>query len=605
MARKNRLFIQGMPHLVQLRGHNHEPFFREEEDYTMFGRALRIAARRYDIAIHSWSLAPERILLLLTAEDKQMLGRFMQHIGRSYVPYYNRRYQRRGALWDNRYFSSPVEAGAYFLIVKKFIECSEDGIRGHHSFGEEPTGKVAPHAVWLQLGDSAPQRQRMYQDFCQTPVNTVLVERISRALEQNCLLATPVVSQQLEKSLERPLQARHSGRPRKLEHSSTARWSWLEQQAERFLQQYGYQQIRLSLLERDPLFAPCGPQVQGDGELRGDGTTGCLRIMASRQNDALMSRLWYTGVMFRQSLKDQHLEQNYQVGVEAFGAPGVDIELEHLVMQAFFYRQLGIGDRVELHLNMLGEASDWARWRQALRTFYQPVASLLAAEQQAWLDTHPEWLLHHNDVLLQRLEPAAPRHEDFISDESRQRFRRLQQALNRTGIAWQYSADLFPRNNYCQLVFEWRSSAYDHPLVLSRGGRYDACASSVVGRQVFAFGFAFIIEPIVTLLSYVQQHDKTPSPVDLVIIPEQPRVAAQALLLTHQLRQQFPRLSIINDSSALRLATRLKNSQRSGARFTLQLEGNGRTIQFFDARTQGQQRYSIENITEALSRALV
>lgn len=605
MARKNRLFIQGMPHLVQLRGHNNEPLFRGDDDYASFTQAMGLAARRYDIAIHGWSLAPERILILLTAADKQALGRFIQHIGRSYVPFYNRRYQRRGALWDNRYCCSPLEANAYFLIVKRFVECNEDGICGHHSFGEEPVGKVAPHPIWLQLANSADRRQRQYQDFCQTTMSPALVERICRALEQNCLLATRSISQQLEKQLEIPLQARHIGRPRKLEQNPVARWTWLEQQAEHFLQQYGYQQIRLSMLERDPLFAPGGPALQGNGELRGDGTTGCLRIIAGNHSDSVMSRLWYTGVMFRQSLKDKGIEQNHQVGVEAFGAQGIDIELEHLMMQAYFYRRLGIADRVELHINTLGDAEDGETYRQALRAFYHPVAQLLAPEQQLWLESHPEWLVYHDDVLLQRLAPTAPRHEDFISAPARQRFLRLQQALNRLGIAWQHSPDLFPRNNYCQLVFEWRSAAFERSLVLSRGGRYDACASNVVGHQVFAFGFAFILESIMTLLNYAQHCNKSTTSVDMVIIPEQPRVAPQALLLTHQLRQQFPLLSIVNDGSALRLTTRLKNSQRSGARFTLQLEGDGQTIQFFDAQTQGRALSSIEKITEVLSRALM
>ncbi|WP_297207162.1 ATP phosphoribosyltransferase regulatory subunit [uncultured Pluralibacter sp.] len=605
MARKSRLFIQGMPHLVQLRGHNREPLFREDDDYSAFTHAMDLAARRYGIAIYGWSLAPERILILLTAEDKHALGRFIQHIGRSYVPFYNRRYQRRGALWDNRYCCSPLEANAYFLMVKRFVECNEDGICGRHSFGAEPSGAIVLHPIWMQLGSNPDERLQRYRDFCRTAMSPALVERICRALDQNCLLATMVISQQLEKRLERPLHARHIGRPRKLEQNPVARWTWLEQQAEHFLQQYGYQQIRLSMLERDPLFAPGGPALQGNGELRGDGTTGCLRIVAGQHSDGVLSRLWYTGVMFRQSLKDKHIQQNHQVGVEAFGAEGIDIELEHLMMQACFYRRLGIADRAELHLNTLGDAQDAEAYRQALRAFYQPVAQLLAPEQQAWLVDHPEWLVYHDDILLQRLAPAAPQHADFISTAARERFLRLQQALNRLGIVWQHAPDLFPRNQYCQLVFEWRSTAFERNVVLSRGGRYDACASKVVGRQISAFGFAFILESIMSLLSYSRHCNKSTTSVDIVIIPEQPRVAPQALLLTHKLRQQFPRLSIVNDSSTLRLTTRLKNSQRSGARFTLQLEGNGQTIQFFDAQTQGHGKSSVEKITEILSRAIV
>ncbi|BDH44574.1 histidine--tRNA ligase [Salmonella enterica subsp. enterica serovar Choleraesuis] len=605
MARKNRLFIPGMPHLVQLRGHNDDALFRESEDYTSFGRCLIQAARRYEVAIHSWSLAPERILLLLSAPDKQALGRFIQHIGRSYVPYYNRRYQRHGSLWDNRYLSSPLEPGVYFLLVKKYIECGEDGVSGRHSFGEQPTDSITPHPVWQQL-DADPSRcQERYQDFCRSPLNATLVARIRTALEQNCLLATPRVSQKLESRLERPLQARHSGRPRKHHYNPVEQWTWLEQQAEVFLRQHGYQQIRLSLLERQPLFAAGGPMLSGNGELRGDGTTGCLRLIAAHQHIPAMSRLWYAGVMFPKTAPSVGVQQNHQIGIEAFGMPGVDIELEHLVMQVNFFRLLGLSDRVELHINMLGEATAFESFRQALREHYGPLAHMLAPTQQKWLEQRPEWLLNHDDILLQRLALNAPRLNDFVSGQSQERFLALQRSLSALGVAWQHDRGLFPRNDYCQLVFEWRSQTLGNNLVLCRGGRYDACASRILERPVYACGFAFMVEPIMVLLSDTRHRDKTRREVDVVIIPEQPRVAAAALLLGRQLRQQFPHLSIVNDGSNFRSSTRLKNARRLGARFVVQMMGDGETLLIQDNQNQQYVESSAGQIFEHLAKNLL
>lgn len=519
MTRKSRLFIQGMPHLVRLRGHNGELLFRDEGDYLRFSHCLTLAALRYGIAIHSWSLAPARILFLLSAVDKLSLGRFIQHIGRRYVPFYNRRYHRSGALWDNRYLSSPLEPGIYFLAVKRFIEHGEDGVQGYHSEGELPVGKVTPHAVWLQLGESLEQRQSKYRAFCHTPVNAALVARIRSALDQNCLLASPRVSEQLESQLERTLRPRHGGRPRKYESSPAEQWIWLEKQAGEFLQQRGYQQIRLSLLEREPLFASGGPVIHGDGELRGDGTTGCLRLIATHWHEAAMGRLWYSGAMFRQSRHSDRLQQNHQVGVEAFGMSGIDIELEHLAMQAQFFRRLGLADRVELYINTLGGAESLSLFRQALRDYYQPIAHILTPEQREWLAVSPEQLIDQHDVLLQRLRAMAPKLEDYLLTEPCQRFSRLQHALSEAGIAWQSDPALFPRNDYCQLVFEWRSLDQGENRVLCRGGRYDACASRVVGRPVSACGFAFRLEPIMALLSHNSSRRKMAGQVDVVIIP--------------------------------------------------------------------------------------
>lgn len=114
MPRKNRLFIQGLPHLVRLRGHNSQPLFLEPADYQYCLTCLDKALQEYDVNLHGYSLNADQVLLLLSAADKQQLGRFMQQLGRSYVPFYNHKYQRRGALWESRYDSCPLERAAIF-----------------------------------------------------------------------------------------------------------------------------------------------------------------------------------------------------------------------------------------------------------------------------------------------------------------------------------------------------------------------------------------------------------------------------------------------------------------------------------------------------------
>lgn len=98
----------------------------------------------------------------------------------------------------------------------------------------------------------------------------------------------------------------------------------------------------------------------------------------------------------------------------------------------------------------------------------------------------------------------------------------------------------------------------ERELIISRGGRYDACASRIAEKPVSACGFAFMMEPIVTLLGYRPQPARAHPPTDIVIIAGQPRVAAKAMLLGRSLRQQFPYLSIINDCSPQRISTRYK-----------------------------------------------
>ncbi|WP_075181839.1 ATP phosphoribosyltransferase regulatory subunit [Pantoea sp. 1.19] len=604
MARKNRLFIPGMPHLARLSGHNGEALFRQREDYPVFQRFLVQAAQRYGLSLHSWSLAPPRILLLVSAPDKQALSRFIQHLGRRYVPYYNQRYCRHGALWGSRYQCSPLEPEAYFLAVKRFIECGEDGVQGCHSDGDRPDDQIVAHPAWLRLGNSTAQREARFHDFCHLPISPALVAQIRRALQQNCLLATPDLSRKLEERLARLLHTRHSGRPRKVESRPVEQWSWLERQVERSLRQCGYQQIRLALLARAPRFAPGGAAVRGGVALRGDGTSGSLRLLADNPRSPTLSRIWYAGAMFRQPAGEVPMQQDHQIGVEAFGMAGIDIELEQLIMQWAFFQRLGLKGQVVLHLNMLGDTATLSTFRQALRDYYRPLAHLLAPEQRHWLARHPEWLIHHNDILLQRLAARAPRLDDALSSASRQRYCTLQQALDRAGLRWQHDGTLFPRNEYCQLVFEWRSALPGAGQVLSRGGRYDAWASRVLRQPVTACGFALLLEPVMALVSQQPSPGRMPSQVDVVVMPGQPRGAEDALLLGRRLRQQFSQLSIMNDCSRLPAVTRLKNARRRGARFILVIEDDEGSVTLHDTHTQQCQTVSMAAVGERLGQAM-
>jgi len=600
MPRKNRLFIHGFPHLIQLRGHNGEAFFFDGEDFSTFELSLTQAAHRYNIAIHSYSLAAERILLLVTAEDQPALSRFVQFIGRQYVPYYNHRYQRTGALWESRFACSPLQANTHFLIVKRFIECSQDSDQKHHSDGIYPKSLIVPHHCWTQLAESEELRQARFKDFCRVPMNPVLTTQIHAALEQNSLLATPELRKRLEEQYARSLQVRQRGRPRKYITSAPNYWQELEQHAAYVLKQRGYQQIRLSYLEYESLFVDNHPKALSHIRLRGDGTTACLRLISGLPNRHALSRVWYSGTMFSQRSASQELQQKNQIGIESFGMPGIDIELEQLTLQASFFRRIGLGEHVALYVNMLGDHSALSCFRAALIDYFRPYAHLMTSEQNIQLTHRPEVLLNTDDQLLKKLTVAAPNIQSYISNASQQRFLRLQQALNVTDITWHHDTNLFPENDYCQLVFEWRSGN----TVISRGGRYDSYASQIVETPIYACGFAFLVEPLIQLLSHQKIELHSPSRIDVIIIASQPRVAAQTVLLAHRLRLQFPELSIATDSSQLQMSTRHKNSRQQGARLTLELEGDGYSLRIYDELHEGYQLTNVDLIAEQLGTRL-
>ncbi|OON39338.1 hypothetical protein BTJ39_13730 [Izhakiella australiensis] len=600
MSRTRRLFIQGVPHLIGLRGHNYSPLFQAPEDYHQFLNDLDAALEQFDVRLYAYSLAPEHILLLLESTTKDMLGRFMQSLGRHYVPWYNHRYGRRGTLWDNRFLASPVEPDSYFLLVKKFVERSNQGKEGYHSFADTPAERITRHSVWLALATTPEERKKKYQQLYQQPPNTALTNRFQSALGQNCPIATAGFTKAMEQQLGRLLRPRHCGRPRKYERSQVEEWTWLEKQAGHILQRYGYNEVRLPLLDEwekaldDPPFSHENNPVPLNNQalLAGDGTRGCLRLLAQNARLPELCKLWYQGTLFRRPNQSAQLKPSPQLGVEAFGYPGVAIELEQIILQYRFFQFLKLDGYAELRINNPGTSEEYQRFRHALLNYYYPIRHLLTDAQNALLNSQPEQLLMDKDSLLQRLAATAPSLTHFISTASRKRFEHLCNGLNRMGVPWMLDENMYPTNDYCHLVVEWHNERNADAGLLCRGGRYDGCASRVTGRQTFACGFAFMLEPIMQLLHEVRRPTLPARKVDIILIPAQSHAHSLTLHIADQIRQGYPDLSIASDFSGLKAATREKNACRQGARFIVTVDDERQQVVLNDLEKQRQQQLS-------------
>lgn len=627
MSRRERLYIPGLPQLIQLKGHNHERLFINDEDYLSFLNCMDYALRQYPCQLHAYTLLPQKLLLLLTPESKEALSRLIQHIGRSYVPYYNHKYHRSGSLWEGRFNSSLIESGAYFLLAQQFTDTYaklHEGLGANpawssygHNTGEIELTRITPHNEYLQLGDSVQQQAARYRRFIQAPLSPAVQSRIQNCLDQNCVLGTLKYCQQVEALIHRHVRPRERGRPRKHYHNHVADWVWLENQASRLIQRYSYQEIRLPLLEKwvdgdtqsaFPSDHRLGNHFLGNHQalLRGEGTMGSLRAIAQHQHLQATSRLWYIGTMFRASAEEKyHIEQYQQVGVEAFGYQHIDIELEQIMMQYDFFQSLRLRPHVELKINTLGSSVEFSRFREALRQYYQPFTPLFNAIWLRWLQYMPEKLLQGTDALLKILQAKAPKRDEFLSPASRQRFESLTQALSRMAIPFTVDTELYPANDYCQTLIEWHSEKLEIDTLLCRGGRYDASASQQLGKPVLACGFAFMLDPIMRLLKLTHGHMLKQRLVDVVIIPRSAVAKDYALTIGCTLRKAFPQLSIANDFSYMQIKTCKKNAIRQGCRFILTVPAAAsEQIEIFDKEAEQCREGNMNTLIGILSHSL-
>jgi len=162
-------------------------------------------------------------------------------------------------------------------------------------------------------------------------------------------------------------------------------WQFVEDSVRAVVEAYGYQEMRLPIVEKTELFKRSIGEVTDIVEkemytfedrngvsltLRPEGTAGCVR--ACIQHGLVhnqVQRLWYRGPMFRHERPQKgRYRQFYQVGVEVFGLQGPDIDAELLLLSARLWQRLGLR-QVRLQLNSLGTAAARAGFRAALVDF--------------------------------------------------------------------------------------------------------------------------------------------------------------------------------------------------------------------------------------------
>ena len=253
-------------------------------------------------------------------------------------------------------------------------------------------------------------------------------------------------------------------------------WQHLESVLLDVLASYGYREIRFPVLESTHLFKRAIGEVtdivekemytfedrNGDSlTLRPEGTACCVR--ACEEHGLLYNqtqRLWYTGAMFRHERPQKgRLRQFHQIGVEAFGMEGPDIDAEIILMTARFWRMLGLQDAVTLELNSLGSNEARANYKEALVAFLSQHVAELDEDSQRRLHSNPLRILDSKDPKTQQLLQQAPRLPDFFDAASAQHFAQLQALLTAAGVRFTVNPCLVRGLDYYnRTVFEWTTT---------------------------------------------------------------------------------------------------------------------------------------------------
>jgi histidyl-tRNA synthetase len=386
-------------------------------------------------------------------------------------------------------------------------------------------------------------------------------------------------------------------------------WRHFETIVEDWLDQYGYTEMRTPILEHTGLFKRAIGEVTDivekemytfvddlNGEsltLRPEGTASAVR--AAIEHNLLFDggkRLWYRGPMFRHERPQKgRYRQFHQVGVEALGFAGPDLDVEHLLMTARLWRLLGLADFIRLEINSLGGAESRARHREKLIAYFQAHEAELDEDARRRLHSNPLRILDTKNPAMQALVEAAPRLMDELDDAALAHFEAVKRGLDDAGISYRVNPRLVRGLDYYNYtVFEWVTDRLGAQGTVCAGGRYDGLVAQLGGKAAPACGYAMGVE---RLLVMMREADLVPEALgpDAYVVNVGEAAGRFALVASEALRDAG--LKVVFHGGGGSFKSQMKKADASGARHAIIVgddEAAAGEVTVKPLRAQGEQR---------------
>jgi histidyl-tRNA synthetase len=391
----------------------------------------------------------------------------------------------------------------------------------------------------------------------------------------------------------------------------TPYWQYLEGTVRDVLQAYGYNEIRMPLVEKTELFKRSIGEVtdivekemytfedrNGDSlTLRPEGTASCVR--ACMENGLLHNqtqRLWYMGPMFRHERPQKgRYRQFHQIGVEVFGMEGPDIDAEMILMSARMLKALGLYDSVVLHINSLGTSEARVAYRHKLVEYLRAHQDKLDEDSQRRLEGNPLRILDSKNPEMQQLIEDAPKLMDHLDEVSVAHFERLKDYLDQAGINYIVNPRLVRGlDYYSRTVFEWITDQLGAQGTVLAGGRFDGLVEQLGGKSTPAIGFAMGIERLVALLEDQGLARRVETEPHAYLMAMGGAAELRAMQMAEELREAVPGLRVQLHCGGGSFKSQMKRADKLGARFALILgedELQGGTVAVKDMQ-EGQQEH--------------
>ena len=365
-------------------------------------------------------------------------------------------------------------------------------------------------------------------------------------------------------------------------------WELFENTAQSVLQSYGFQKIVTPIVEDTALFARAigavtdivekemysfTDSMNGDAlTLRPEGTAGVVRAVV--EHNLVYEgpkRLWYKGPMFRHERPQRgRYRQFFQIGAEAVGFSGPDIDAELIMLCRRLWDDLGL-ENIRLELNSIGDAAERNRHRADLITYFEANEALLDAEARRRLHANPLRILDTKNPAMQDLVNNAPKLLDYLEGESIAHFEGVKRILDANNIPYTVNPRMVRGLDYYnRTVFEWVTDELGAQGTVCAGGRYDPLIETFGGKPTPAVGFAMGIERLVELMKLAGE-PAAPALCDVYMVHQGEAAQVQAFILAERIRDAG--LDVVlhcaTAAGAGSFKSQMKKADGSGAAFAV------------------------------------
>ena len=375
----------------------------------------------------------------------------------------------------------------------------------------------------------------------------------------------------------------------------SARWEWFEAKVRDLMGRFAYRNMRTPIVEPTALFVRGLGEVtdivekemysfedradkHGQAEhltLRPEGTAGVVRSVV--ENNLLYEggkRLFYIGQMFRREKPQRgRYRQFHQVGVEALGFAGPELDAEVILLAAQLWKELGI-EGVRLELNSLGQPEERKTHREALIAYFEQHTEVMDEEAKRRMYSNPLRVLDTKNPAMQEMVNAAPRLMDYLGDASKAHLKAVQDILDANDVAWSLNPRLVRGMDYYNLtVFEFITDKLGSQSTICGGGRYDYLIEEIGGKPAPAVGWGMGVERVLEVLKEVGVEIPQPAADVYAIIPDA-SVLPQVFKTVQQLRAaggavQMHAAAGGSAEGMGSMKSQFKKADGSGARFAL------------------------------------